>query len=113
MSINEMEFDSILTDESFEELRFTNEEYHLFQLFFKIESPLRKYFKGNKGYVTGFDAESASFGHGNRHISSSDKIPYVNELVANGHGNHDGLMRWQDKVKFDEVNEKKIKIKKN
>ena len=97
------EIDSLKQNESFSDLDFTQNEYELYQKFFKTNSPLVAYFARRNKHLTVPQSESSDYGHAIRHISV-DPIPYVNQYAnLNSIGQHDGLMRSQDKVKFDEM----------
>ena len=71
----------ILSTEDYNVLDFTQEEFYLYQKFFKSNSPLVLYFANRNKQLTTSQIQSSNFGHGVRHINV-DKIPYVNEFAS-------------------------------
>ena len=95
--------DNIKQSEGVSNLKFTNEEYHLYQKFFKTNSPLVLYFAKKNQHLTVSQSEGSDHGHAIRHVSV-DPIPYVNQYAdVLAFGQHDGLMRSVDKVTFDNM----------
>ena len=95
--------DTIKQSESDAILGFDQDEYGLFQLFFKSDSPLVLYYANINKQLTVAQSESSDYGHAIRHINV-DRIPYVNEYQnVKGIGSHDGLMKKEDKESFDQM----------